>query len=184
MTLQEALPHLGEVQLCPAGLLPQCFMHVAISAVPMPHFAFHLYHLLQQVLCGMQGASYWAALLSIDRQEVRYCNVHKQCDNRAKPRSLQWQPVYVQCAPLLADAGTGQLLCNVLQRHMQSNVRQCSPCTAHQQKKMAEGKTTARPEAMIYDTIQAVRLPVVLVVSVWSLQASSSCVHCEHFSSF
>ena len=71
--------------------------------------------------------------------------------------------------------------CNVLQHHMQSNVRQCSPCTAHQQKKMAEGKTTARPEASIYDTIHAVRLPVVLLVSVWSLQASSSCVHCKHF---
>ena len=184
MRLQEALPYLDEVWLCPAGFLPQCFMHVAFSAVPIPYFAFHLYHLLQQILCGLQGASYWAALLSLDSQEVRYCTVHKQCPNQAKPRSLPWQPVHVQCAPLLAGASTGQLLCNVLQHHLQSNVRQCDPCTAHQQKKMAEGKTTARPEAVIYDTIQAVRLPVVLLVSVWSLQASSSCVYVKIYLGF
>ena len=141
-----------------------------------PQSAFHLYHLLQQSCCGLQGASYWAGLLSMDSQEVRYCSVHKQCDNQACPRSLPWQAVYVQVAPLLAGASTGQLLCNVLQHHMQANVRPCCPCTQHQQRKSEEGKSTARPEAVIYDTIQAVRLPLVLLVSVWSLQASSSCV--------
>lgn len=141
-----------------------------------PRFAFHLYHLLQQTFCGLQGSSYWAQLLSMDSQEVRYCSVHKQCDNQARPRSLPWQAVYVQCAPLLAGVSSGQLLCNVLQRHMRANVRPCGPCTAHQQRKMAAGKSTSRPEAVIYDTVQAVRLPVVLLVSVWSLQASPSCV--------
>lgn len=122
---------------------------------------------------GLQGASYWAGLLSMQCQLINYCQVHKKCGHRGgTPRPLPWQPVSLQTAPLLTDASTGQLLGNVLQHHMQENIRPCDPCTAYQQEKMAMGIHTDREQAVIYDTRQAVHLPVMLLVSVWSLQAS------------
>ena len=151
--------------MTPNGVILLCFLHACCIAKTSNASIY-----IPTVSClaavffvSVQGASYWARLLFLDSQEGRYCSVHKQCNNQTCPRSLQWQAVHVQCALLLAGASTGQLLCSVLQHHMQSNVQLCGPCTEHQQRKIAQGKTIARTEGVIYDTIQAVKLPVMHV---------------------
>ena len=151
------------VHACFLPHLRHCNMHIALPGPTMPQFASHLYHLLQQAFCQRAGVF-----------PLGKAAVHKQtrgsllfCTQAVQQPSLFKMSVPVQCAPLVAGASTSQLLCNVLQHHMQLNVRPCGPCSEHQQRKVAQGHlTTARTEGVIYDTIQAVKPPVMLLVSV------------------
>lgn len=108
-------------------------------------------------------------------QERRRCTVAKHCHNKGDPVLLPWRPIAVEVAPLLSDASTSQLLCSVLLHHHLVIERDCIPCSDHQQKKMTSGASTDRESGVVRNIRQAVRLPVMLLVSVWSLQVSSLC---------
>ena len=86
------------------------------------------------------------------------------------PLASQWQPISLQNTPLLPHGGTNQLLFNVLQHYTDLDNRKCEPCTVHQQQKMDSGATVSKDAGTIKCTRQAVRLPVMLLVSVCSLQ--------------
>lgn len=123
----------------------------------------------------VQEASYWTGLLSMTWQERCRCTVAKHCGNKGDSVLLPWRPIAIEVAPLISDASPSQLLFNVLLHYNLVIERDCTPCSTHQKEKMTSGASTDRDSGMLRTIRQAVHLPVMLLVSVWSVQVNSLC---------
>ncbi|KAL0018820.1 hypothetical protein WJX77_001924 [Trebouxia sp. C0004] len=134
---------------------------------------------LLQVLCGAlheefmevfqtaipdlpEAASYWASMMSSTQQTRQVCHTRKKaCKHKGDPENQQYQAVSVRTAALLHDGGMDQLLCSVLGHYLAAKV-ECGAC--------AENRPDWKLPALKSVTEQFVRLPVMLLVSVYSQQ--------------
>ncbi|KAA6418291.1 MAG: hypothetical protein FRX49_11800, partial [Trebouxia sp. A1-2] len=111
-----------------------------------------------------EAASYWASMMSTVQHTRQVCHSQrKRCKNIGNPENQQYQAVSVRTAALLHDGGMGQLLCSVLAHYMAVRI-ECGLCSEGRRKGPAEKSVTE----------QFVRLPVMLLVSVYSQQTHSA----------
>ncbi|KAL0035185.1 hypothetical protein WJX79_004935 [Trebouxia sp. C0005] len=111
-----------------------------------------------------EAASYWASMMSTVQHTRQMCHSgRKRCKNIGNRENQQYQAVSVRTAALLHDGGMGQLLCSVLGHYMFVRT-ECGFCSKGRKKGPAEKSVTE----------QFVRLPVMLLVSVYSQQTHSA----------
>jgi hypothetical protein len=139
----------------------------------MPKYAHACMHGLQiqsspEACLNLQAASYWASMMSATQHTRQVCHTQtKKCGHKGKPENQQYQAVSVRTAALLHDGGMDQLLCSVLGHYLAVKI-ECGTCSKNRAKGPAEKSVTE----------QFVRLPVMLLVSVYSQQVlpDNSCV--------
>lgn len=119
----------------------------------------------------VQSMSYWAFMLSSVQHMRQVCHGRKKtCNNVGAPSNQYYQAVSVRTAALLHDGGAHQLLYSVFAHHAASRMV-CEIC--------CEGREDWKEPVMKSVTEQWLKLPIVLLASVFSQQVGCTSLVCN-----